>query len=310
MARYHLLLNRGSGGNDRGLDAGEIIRKVEEIFRAHGHEIRSVPVEPGGIDHSLRQAVAAGPDAVIVAGGDGTVATAARYLGGTPVALGILPMGTFNLAARDLGIPLEIEEAAEFLAGAEALPVDILEVNGHPCLCALILGFYPEFANTFERRDHGGLWWKKTLRLIAGMPRLFSRARPIRLSWEGDASGHARTKFAAFVPGRYKASTGIVPARTGFRSGTFTGYVGTQSHAAAALRGMLDYVFGRQEKNPELTLVEAARLELQGGRRREAEVMLDGEILRMRFPIRLELKPARLKVLTNREVLEEEEVAA
>lgn len=306
MPRYILLLNRGSGGNDRGLDAHEVSKTVEEIFQEAGHEIRSVLINPGALETALQEAIAATPDGVIVAGGDGTVSTAARHLGGSSIALGVLPMGTFNLAARDLGVPLEMEEAARFLASAKPLAIDVLDVDGHSCLCTTIFGFYPQFAKTFERRDHGGRWWKKTLRLITGLPRFFSEARPIPLSWQGDAKGSARTKFSAFVPGRYKASAGIVPARTEFRSGEFSAYVGTQRSAAAAMRGMFDYIFGRQDKNPELILFKASKLELHGGKRKDTVAMLDGEILRMNFPIRLKVKPGHLLVLTTEENIADE----
>ena len=307
MPRYLLLLNRGSGGNDRGLEAGDVCRTVEEAFREAGHEIDSRIVGPGQLESTLKQAVADAPDGIIVAGGDGTVSSAARLLGGTPIALGIVPMGTFNLAARDLGVPLEIEEAARFLAQAEVMAVDVLDVAGHACLCTTILGFYPEFARTFERRDHGGRWWKKAFKLITSLPRTFKEARPLRLSWKLEGSeGQARTKFSAFVPGRYKATAGIVPVRTDFRSGTLTAYIGRQRHAGAAMRGMLDYVFGRQEENAELTMFTAAKLELRAGRRKHAMVMIDGEIRRMEFPLELTVRPRHLKVLTTPEILAED----
>lgn len=307
MPRYLLLLNRGSGGNDRGLEAGDVCRTVEEAFREAGHEIDSRIVGPGQLESTLKQAVADAPDGIIVAGGDGTVSSAARLLGGTPIALGIVPMGTFNLAARDLGVPLEIEEAARFLAQAEVMAVDVLDVAGHACLCTTILGFYPEFARTFERRDHGGRWWKKAFKLITSLPRTFKEARPLRLSWKLEGSeGQTRTKFSAFVPGRYKATAGIVPVRTDFRSGTLTAYIGRQRHAGAAMRGMLDYVFGRQEENAELTMFTAAKLELRAGRRKHAMVMIDGEIRRMEFPLELTVRPRHLKVLTTPEILAED----
>jgi len=312
MPRYLLLFNRGSGGNERGLDASEVARSVEEILREAGHEVSSTFVEPGGLDRALEGALAAKPDAIIVAGGDGSISAAARHLGGTEVALGILPMGTFNLAARDLGVPLEMVEAARFLATAQPMPIDILDVSGQACLCTTILGFYPEFARVFERRDYGGRWWKKTLKLMVGLPKFFARARPLHLSWlDGNgAAGHARTKFSAFVPGRYKAAAGIVPARTEFRSGEMTAYIGKQKHARSAMRGMLDYIFGRQEKNPELLHFKSSRLQLRGGSRRDCVLMLDGEILRMVFPIELEIKPAHLLVLTTPESIADEKEAA
>lgn len=305
MPRYLLLLNRGSGGNDRGLDAREVCRIVEEAFREGGHEIASRIVEPGGLDAALKRAVAEAPAGLIIAGGDGTVSAAARHLGGTPIVLGIVPMGTFNLAARDLGVPLEIDEAARFLARAGSIAVDVLDAGGHACLCTTILGFYPEFARTFERRDHGGRWWKKAFKLITSLPRTFREARPLRLTWKHDGGeGGARTKFSAFVPGRYKATTGIVPVRTDFQSGTMTAYIGRQRHAGAAMRGMFDYVFGRQEANDQLTMFKTATLELRAGRRRHAMVMIDGEILRMAFPLVLAIRPRHLKVLAAEDTLD------
>ena len=312
MPHYQLLLNRGSGGNDRGLDAIAVSRTVEDVFREAGHEVTSTLVYPEELDRALAGAVASRPHALLVAGGDGTVSAAARHLGGSGIALGILPLGTFNLAARDLGVPLEIEEAARFLARAQPHAVDVMDVSGHCCLCTAIIGFYPEFAKTFERRDHGGRWWKKTLKLVLGLPMFFEQARPLSLSWKGDqAEGAARTKFSAFVPGRYKAAAGIVPARTEFRSGRLTAYVGQQKHARAAVRGMLDYVFGRQEANPELLIFQSSRLELRGGARKDCMLMLDGEILRLRFPILLQIKPEHLQVLTDAgNIADESEVAA
>jgi diacylglycerol kinase family enzyme len=304
MPRSLLLLNRGSGGNDRGLQPDEVRAALTAAFRDAGQDLETRIVGPGNLDGALREAIAAAPASVIVAGGDGTVSAAARHLGGTGIPLGILPLGTFNLAARDLGVPLEIGEAAAFLARARPFAIDVLDVAGHACLCTTILGFYPEFAKTFERRDHGGRWWRKALRLITALPRTFAESRPIHLEWRGDGiEGRARTKFSAIVPGRYRATAGLVPARTDFTAGTMTAYIGRQRHAGAALRGMLDYIFGRQEENAELTMFQTAGLELRARRRRHLPVMIDGEILRVALPLRLAVRPGHLHVLTTAENL-------
>ncbi len=57
-----------------------------------------------------------GIDAVAVAGGDGTLACAAQALTGRQVPLGILPLGTMNLLAKDLGLPLDLDAAIAVLA--------------------------------------------------------------------------------------------------------------------------------------------------------------------------------------------------
>lgn len=306
MSRYILLLNSASGGNERGLSAGDVSATVQRIFREAGHEISARIIRPQALERELDRAVAEAPHAVLVAGGDGTVSTAARHLGGTPVAIGIVPLGTFNLAARDLGIPLDLHQAARFLATAEPFAIDVLDVGGHACLCTTILGFYPEFSRIFEKRDHGGRWWRKALKVVAGMPRIFIRAQPLRLSWQGPSgSGHADTKFAAFAPGRYRRTPGLVPSRTAFRAGTLTAYIGHQLSPAAALRGILDYALGRQEENPDLRIFSAESLELRAASLKHCTLMLDGEILRMNFPLRLKILPHHLRVLTTAETVEE-----
>ena len=302
--RCILLLNRAAGGNERGLLASEVCETVHATSREAGHQIQASVVDPEKVADEIKDAIASQPDAIIIGGGDGTVSTAAGLLGGTGIALGILPMGTFNLAARDLGVPLEIEAAARFLATAQALPIDVLMVSGRACLCTTIFGFYPEFSSIFEKRDHDGRWWKKSLKLITGVPAIFSRARPLALEWTGDGiRGTARTKFSAFVPGRYRSTTGIVPARTDFRSGKMTGYIGTHKTAAAAIRAMLDYLLGRHEQNAGLEVIQASSLVVRAAGRSHCSVMLDGEIFRQPMPVHFDILPGRLLVLSTEEQL-------
>ncbi len=304
MSRCLLLLNRASGANERGLDGSEVCQLVESIFREAGHEISSVHIEPDGLEPALEQAVKSRPDVLLIAGGDGTVSAAARFLGGTDIVMGILPMGTFNLAARDLGVPLDVEEAARFLSTAEACSIDVMDVSGHACLCTTIFGFYPEFSNIFEKRDHGGHWWRKSIKLMLGMRTTFMQAQPLKLAWESDqGSGLARTRFSAFVPGRYQNSAGLIPVRTGFRSGTLSAYISTHRSPSSALRGILDYSLGRQEENPELRTINSSRIILRASRRKGCRVMLDGEILRLAFPIELRILPGHLNVLAAPENL-------
>ena len=90
-------------------------------------------------------------DAIVVGGGDGSVRTVASVLAGTSVPLGIIPLGTLNHFAKDLGLPLAVEAAACIAAG-RARMVDLAEVNGETFINNSSIGIYPYMVIDRERR--------------------------------------------------------------------------------------------------------------------------------------------------------------
>src|SRR5207248_6027529 len=84
-----------------------------------------------------------GDPLVIVGGGDGTVAAAAAALAATETLLGILPLGTLNHFARDLGLPLNINEAVRLIASGPERRVDVAEMNGRIFINNSAIGLYP-----------------------------------------------------------------------------------------------------------------------------------------------------------------------
>lgn len=99
------------------------------------------------LSYLVQKAIDGGTTAVIAAGGDGTVSETAHALIGTDVPLGILPLGTANLIARDLGIPLAIEEACSLLQHPEqTVAIDAMQVDGHYYFSHISTGFYANLA--------------------------------------------------------------------------------------------------------------------------------------------------------------------
>src|SRR4051812_10007984 len=82
---------------------------VQGKFRAHGLDA-DVQLLGGGqqILAAVTQALREGAQTIVAAGGDGTVSAVASKLAGTGIPLGVLPMGTLNHFAKDLGLPLEL----------------------------------------------------------------------------------------------------------------------------------------------------------------------------------------------------------
>ena len=119
--------------------------------------------------------------AVWAGGGDGTVSAVAASLVGTEKALGVLPLGTLNHFAKDLGLPLDLEGAARALLAGRVTRVDAAEVNGRVFVNNSGLGLYPSIVRERERRRerHGlGKWaalaWA-TLTVLRRYPYLRAR---------------------------------------------------------------------------------------------------------------------------------------
>jgi diacylglycerol kinase family enzyme len=99
----------------------------------------TTPEDPGA--GQIRQALDAGADLVLVCGGDGTVAACAGALAGTDVALALVPVGTGNLLARNLDLPLEIEPALDVAFGPGRRQLDVLEAGDRRFVVMAGLGF-------------------------------------------------------------------------------------------------------------------------------------------------------------------------
>ncbi len=96
------------------------------------------------------------PDAVFAAGGDGTVSLVAEALAGTAVPLGILPLGSGNGLAKDLGIPLELEPALALTWDYQIRPLDTLRVGGRFVVHLADLGFNACIVDRFDQGDVRG----------------------------------------------------------------------------------------------------------------------------------------------------------
>ena len=122
----------------------------------------------------------------MVGGGDGTVGTVAGVMAGTGVPLGILPLGTLNHFAKDLGLPLDVVGAARLIAAAVTRDVDVAEVNGRVFVNNSSVGIYPLMVTDrdLRRRRHGlGKWLAMSLAFVRMLWR-FPRRR-LRLRAEG-----------------------------------------------------------------------------------------------------------------------------
>lgn len=145
--------------------AGVFLERAADVLSRRGWSIQ-VAESTSRLDMIplARQAVDDSADAVFVAGGDGSLGQVASVLAGTDVALGVLPAGTANVWARELGLPslgwiqpLALEEAAKRLASGEVRQVDLGDCSGGSFLLWAGIGLDGKIVNSIEPRAR----WEK-----------------------------------------------------------------------------------------------------------------------------------------------------
>ncbi|HBJ76633.1 MAG TPA: lipid kinase [Porphyromonadaceae bacterium] len=104
------------------------------------------------------QAVREGMDYVVGIGGDGTLNEIASSLVHTPVAMGIIPMGSGNGLARHLGIPMDIKKAFSLLNQEHVEEIDYCTANGKPFFCTFGVGYDANVSVRFSHEKIRGKW--------------------------------------------------------------------------------------------------------------------------------------------------------
>ncbi|KAF0234564.1 MAG: hypothetical protein FD181_3662 [Prolixibacteraceae bacterium] len=118
------------------------VYKVVSVLQENGCEVEySYTNHPGHATELAFTAASKGFELVVAVGGDGTVNEVAQGLIGTATPLGIVPMGSGNGLARDLGIPMNIKKSARLLVEGNLKLIDVCRINSQRFLCTAGIGF-------------------------------------------------------------------------------------------------------------------------------------------------------------------------
>lgn len=174
--RCAVILNFGSGSHSVGR------AEMENELSFLGNDITIVePKQPGDISSEVSSLIQAGYQIIVAGGGDGTVSAVASVVAGTDATLGILPLGTLNHFARDLGIPTTLSDAVRTLVEGHVVNFDVGEVNGRVFINNISLGLYPAFVEArgnVRRRSRAMRWlviFAATIRVLLRLPLMRTR---------------------------------------------------------------------------------------------------------------------------------------
>ena len=311
--RLHVLINGGAGSV---VDDDQTVADIEAAFAsvagppADGDlvdgEQSSSPVEvtvevvdPADLaDMVDRVWKRDRPDAVVIAGGDGTVNAAAAAAVESGAVLSVLPLGTFNHFARDLGIPVELEAAAQAIATGAVRSIDVGEVNGRVFVNNSALGAYPMMVAARERIQDVKGWGKIRAVPVAVLHVL--RNLPVhRLDLDGSdgySRQHLRTPFVFIGNGLYDNEPGAPMARAAIDDGVLGVSVARVVTRWGMVRAAVSTLVRGADKARDLDHVQVAELTVRS-RMGSTRVAFDGEVEKLRFPLRYRCRPGALKVL-------------
>ncbi|GAC1540849.1 MAG: diacylglycerol kinase family protein [Ramlibacter sp.] len=292
--RIAVLVNAGAGHGC----PPDLATSLKAKFCQRGLHARVHLIEHGpDLLAAARDAVQAGAGMVAAAGGDGTVSAVASQLVGTQVVLGVLPMGTLNHFAKDLGLPLDVDHAIDVLAHGRVGAVDVGQVNDRVFINNSSIGIYPDIVLDRERqrRRLGRSKWPALavacLKVLQRYPTL-----AIQLAVEGDKLPARRSPFVFIGNNRYEIAGFEIGNRKSLEEGRLSLYMAHHGGRFGLLRLAVQAMLGRLQQADDFETLDSTELEIQT-RRRAVHVSADGEVMLMQPPLHYRIRAGALKVM-------------
>jgi diacylglycerol kinase family enzyme len=294
MRRIFVILNKRAG-TLLDMDPAAAREAVRSALGGRAETVDVVLASGKRICRAIDRAIEADYDTIVVGGGDGSVSYAVGRLAGTDRILGVLPLGTLNLLARDLGlVPSDLDGALAALAQAVPQTIDVGLINGRAFHTISGLGFFSEMARAREEtRDLPG----RLLRVGVAFLRAVLRTGGFTIDIEIDGERRQIHTYAVLVTvNRFGG--------TDWRRETLTGgalevHIAEEEGALVRLKAAGDLITGAWRENPRIHSYTAREVTI-ASRRRHAWVATDGELKRERAPLQFAVRPMALNILMPR----------
>lgn len=295
--KYLALINDSSGTVMK-IGAEAIAELIRKYIGATGAELEIIN---GDCETLLKAAEdnADTVDAVICAGGDGTQAGVAGKLRGKKAALLPLPCGTMNLLCRDLGVPLDIEEALQVAVGAPVHKIDIGVVTGdgleRTFLNNVVFGSYAEIAEAREEiRKMESI--ADFADAVGEAMNAFFHATPIIFKVKMDGKEvEAETNTVVVSINRITDSENMVPHRDRLSGGALIVYLTEAKNHMQLASVILEFLKGEAEHSEKIDWLPCNDCAVDSGGY-EIVYTIDGDPITTDKPIELTIERKSVKV--------------
>lgn len=293
--RIIAILNR-DGGTLRTMDLAVFVANAVAVFARHGHELECQVVSGRKVDGAMRKAAASpGVDAIMAGGGDGTISTAAGIAYETGMTLAVLPVGTMNLFARALGVPLVLDDALEAIAAGQIGAVDIATANDRPFVHQFGVGVHARLVRIRENLSYGSRYGK----MLASLRAIGAAAiNPPQFDAEFHTGTDIETRrVSGIAVSNNPLGAGQIYADR-LDGGMLGVYVAAPLSTSALLKLVVDVFMGTWRASPAVTEQEIDEVTLHfPKRKRGAHAVIDGELIKLDRSVTLRIHPGALKVM-------------
>jgi len=282
--------------NGHSVHVEEAKAHIARISREVGAQVQVVVTKRGDdISALVARALGEHRNPIMAGGGDGTVNAVAGKLAGTDTALGVLPMGTLNHFAKDVGIPLNLAAAVRNLFTGQISKVDVGEINGRVFVNNSGIGFYPHFVRQREEQEkHGHIKRVAFMLALRAMVRRYFRLR-IRVHMNQAEALEQLTPFLFVANNRYQTAGLHIGTRSRLDSGRLWVCTAPSSGRRNVLPIAMRTLVGRAT-DQELNAFETKELWVEPGTAR-VNVSTDGEVSIMDAPLHYRIRPHSLGVV-------------
>jgi len=246
---------------------------------------------------------------IVVAGGDGTAACAAQAIIGSDAELALLPLGTLNHLARDLGIPADLNAAAEVAAHGAATRIDVGEVNGRRFVNNVSIGIYPSMIRERDahRQSRG---WPKWLATIPAAWQAISGLRRHRLRIDmGQGEQPLITPLLLVGNNGYLLDAGKLGSRASLQDGMLSVYAVSSRSRLSLIWFAVRALLGRVDREADFVALGTCEALTVRASRPSVEIAIDGELCRMACPLIFRMHAGALRIATPRDPSVSEEAA-
>ena len=295
MTPIKIIISAGAGPGDN----TEAAKHLAEIFQKDHVDI-SLAHSGEEVTEFAQEAARGRYKVIVAAGGDGTINSVASAVIDSDKILGVLPLGTLNHFARDLGIPSDLEQAARTIIEGHTIEVDVAEVNSRIFLNNSSLGLYPMIVR--EREKHQRLGFRKWPAFIWATIQALRRNPFLDVQLRVNNKLLDRTTPFVFVGNNeYAMDLFNIGLRDRLDRGELSIYI-THGTSRLKLIGLaLRAVVGRLRNDKDFLALRSNEVKIQTARKR-VRVAFDGEIEVMEAPLQYRVRGRALRVIVPKDV--------